>query len=222
MNLTELFQTTIQKLNSYPVKYALAGGMVASVYRDQPRTTADLDFLLYAESDTARVAREILHSLGLNAFEARKADLEGGPKFAIQNQFSPIYIIVGRTSEKTDPGVDFILPEIPWFQSALERAQLNPLDFGFGPIPCLTAEDIYISKVYSLRNDADRTDDLSDLKSIVQANPNLDLSYISSRMRELKLLLPRSLEKSAPAVLLRTSKQIKKNIVNKNPWTKKQ
>ena len=62
----------------------------------------------------------------------------------------PAAIIVGRAGE-LDVGVDFILPEMPWFESAITRAQANQLDFGFGEIPCITLEDMIIAKLFAGR-----------------------------------------------------------------------
>src|SRR5688572_30628589 len=114
MELSELFRKAVQELRARNIKFALAGGLIASVYRSQARTTTDIDLLIAVESaDT--VAKEIIESFGLQAFVARQAQLEGGPLFAIKKNSTPICIVVGRNpNDQNDAGLDFILPAMPW------------------------------------------------------------------------------------------------------------
>lgn len=118
-------------------------------------------------------------------------------------------MIVGRA--KKDPskiGLDFILPEIPWFESALNRAEYNLVDFGFGKVPCLTVEDIIIAKFFSLKNDSTRFNDLDDLKSIFLAKHSLDLAYLLGQMQKLNLEVPQLIKKMIPKELNLVSKKI--------------
>jgi hypothetical protein len=113
-------------------------------------------------------------------------------------------MILGR--REGDPhaiGIDFILPEMPWFGSAFERSQSNRIDFGFGKIPCLTVEDAILSKLYSFKNDSSRFSDLDDLKSIFLAGHPLDLAYLIGQMRKLDLPIPRPVKEMAPRELSR-------------------
>lgn len=213
MNFTELFQKTVHELKNRKLKFALAGGMAASLYREHPRTTADLDFLIWTANAPEKNAKEIIEKFELKAASATKADLENGPMFAIKRRQGPVLIVVGRLpNDKDAPGLDFILPDMPWFYSALERAQTNLRDFGFGDIPCLSAEDIIISKFYSLSNDSSRTDDLSDLRSIFKTRQELDMVYISNQMRKMKILLPKAFSKEAPPILRKADKEIRREI----------
>lgn len=210
MNLAFFFKEVIKALNGRHANYALAGGLIASVYRENERTTNDLDFLLLSGKDSEKVASSIITHFALEPHVIRKADLEGGPLFAIKRKSTPPYIIAGRTKEKI--GLDFILPAMPWFEDAFTRAQFNPIDFGFGPVPCLTKEDIVISKLYSLHNDPTRFNDMDDIKSILRAQPDFDIAYICGQMQKLQLTVPDSLKEIVPKPMLLTSKRVRREL----------
>jgi hypothetical protein len=209
MNLSEQLRTVVGLLQANNVSYALAGGLVASLYRQTIRMTADVDFLIFSGAHSEVQARKILKARGLEISEVRKAQLEGGPQHAIKSKSTPILLIAGRSVESgMSVGVDFLLPGFPWFETALERAQANCVDFGFGKIPCLTAEDIVLSKLHSISNRIDRFQDFDDIKDIFLASRKLDLNYLSSKMRELKLKIPSQLKDCVPEILQKTSKSL--------------
>lgn len=210
MNLISFFKKVVKALQTANAKYALAGGLVSSIYRKNERATNDLDFLIFSGEKTQEVAFLIIKQFGLEPHVIRKADLEGGPMFAIKRKNTTPYIIAGRTEKKI--GLDFILPAMPWFEEAIKRARFNEIDFGFGHIPCLTKEDIVISKLYSLQNDKTRFNDLDDLKSIFQANSDIDVPYICGQMQKLKLCVPDSIKDFVPKPILLTSKRIHRGL----------
>ncbi len=202
MDLKKFFNQVFDLLKKEKVQFALAGGLVASLYRKIERLTKDLDFLILSGPHTQDKACDIIKSMGLKPTLIRKADLEGGPLFAIKRQSTQPYIVAGRGDKDSSKiGLDFILPEMPWFANSLERAQRNNVDFGFGPVPCLTVEDLIIAKLFSLKNDPRRFNDLDDLQSIFDAAPPLDLAYLSGQIQKLKLGIPSLLKASAPRAL---------------------
>ena len=209
MNLSEQLKTVVELLQINKIRYALAGGLVASLYRQSVRMTADLDLLFFSGPHSETQAKKVLKLLDLESSEIRKAQLEGGPLHAIKNESTPVYLIAGRPAESgTSIGVDFLLPGFPWFGKALERAEENQVDFGFGKIPCLTAEDVILSKLYSISNRKDRFQDFDDIQDIFQAGQNLDLNYLSGQMQNLKLKIPSQLKDCTPDFLQKTSKTI--------------
>lgn len=211
MKLDLLFRKVIALLRRQGSRFAVAGGLAASIYRDQPRTTNDLDFLILATPSSHKSAEEILATLNLRGALARKADLEGGPMFARKRGNTPGVLLVGRDpSDRERMGVDFILPEMPWFLPALQRAEVNRIDFGFGPTPTLTIEDIILSKLYALKNDAKRFKDLDDLQSILRRGLPLDSSYLSDRMRTLSIWFPKELDGELSDVLRKISKKVRR------------
>lgn len=210
MNLSEQLRAVTELLRAGNARHALAGGLVASLYRQNPRMTADVDFLFFSGRQSEADAKKILHALGLEISEVRKAQLEGGPLHAIRNKSSPVLLIAGRPLEPAAKvGVDFLLSGFPWFEKALERAEKNLINFGFGKIPCLTVEDILLSKFYAVSNRADRFQDFDDIKDIFQANPKPDLNYLSSRMREMRIKLPSALKHRVPEILWKTSNSLR-------------
>ena len=211
MDFKKFFKQVTDLLKKEKVRFALAGGMVTSLYRKTERLTKDLDFLIVSETHTQKKATHIIESLGLSPTLIRKADLEGGPLFAIKRKSSEPYMIVGRAEgDSSKIGLDFILPSMPWFASALPRAEQNKVDFGFGSIPCMTVEDILIAKFLSVKNDSRRFTDLDDIKSIFEANHPLDLAYLSGQMQKLNLTVPRQIQDLAPKALSVLSKKMKR------------
>ena len=216
MNLISFFKEVVKALRANNADYALAGGVVASIYRDRERTTNDLDFLIFAGKKTQEVASSIIKQFELEPHVIRKADLEGGPMFAIKRKNTIPYIIAGRAKgNEKKIGLDFILPEMPWFEEAIKRAGFNEIDFGFGLIKCLTKEDVVISKLYSLQNDPNRFNDLDDLKSIFEAGLDMDMPYICGQMQKLQLSVPGSLKGLLPKPILLTSKRVRR--ANRHP-----
>ncbi len=205
MNLKDFFKEVVEVLKKKKVRFALAGGLVASLYRHEERSTKDLDFLILTEKETQKNAMDIIESFDLTPHIVRQAELEGGPLFAIKRQKTPPYMIIGRKKDDTTSiGLDFILPAVPWFEEALNRAEKNLCDFGFGQIPCLTVEDLIVSKLYALKNDTSRFKDLDDLKSIFLAQSTgleIDLIYISSALKKINLKIPKLLRKHLPKAL---------------------
>lgn len=209
MDFRDFFEKVVKTLNKEEVRYALAGGLVASLYRVDERMTKDLDFLLLSEPHSQQKATHIIHSLGLRTHLIRKADLECGPLFAIKRKSTPPYIVAGR-GDASSIGLDFILPAMPWFSNALNRAEQNNIDFGFGKLPCLTIEDVVISKLFSYKNDNSRFNDLDDLKSIFLAKHPLDMAYLAGQLSNLSLPIPEAIQDMAPNALRLISKTMRR------------
>lgn len=203
MTLFKFFTDVVQVLRKENVSFAVAGGLVASLYRESERLTKDVDFLIFAGSHTQKKAESIIKSFDLEPTVIRKADLEGGPMFAIKRKSSTPMMVCGRSEKKSGKiGLDFILPEMPWFQKALMRAQSNQIDFKIGdPVPCLTVEDMIIAKLHAFQNKPQRFQDLDDLQSMFLANRDLDFGYLVGMMNELELRIPKELRSVAPREL---------------------
>ena len=86
MSLDELFQAAVRVLRGRNVPFAVAGGFAADLYRREPRLTMDVDFVILTESHGAQAAVSVVEALGLQAGIVRKADLAGGPQFAIRRR----------------------------------------------------------------------------------------------------------------------------------------
>jgi hypothetical protein len=213
VTVSEQLKSVVDLLLASGARYALAGGLVASLYRKNIRMTRDVDFLFFTGAGSETEARKTLKACGLQVSELRKADLEGGPLHAIKSKSTPILLLAGRTpgsatGSANGVGVDFLLPGFPWFDKALERAEKNHVDFGFGKLPCLTAEDVLLSKFYSAFNRADRFQDFDDIKEICLYQHELDLNYLTDQIRELELRIPAVLKDSVPGILWKTSKSL--------------
>ncbi len=208
MDLISFFKKVLEKLKREKVKFALTGGFIASAYRTTKRTTEDLDFLILAESNTQEIADKIIKEFGLTPHIIRKSDLERKPGFT--KKTTPVYMILGKDKENKKPGLDFILPPMPWFEDAINRAQFNNIDFGIAKVPSLTLEDFIISKIYAVYNDSSRFKDMDDLKSIFEAKHDIDEAYISGQMQKLKITIHPNLKNFVPKALRLASKKINK------------
>lgn len=205
--LKEQIERSVELLKSSGVTFAIAGGMAASVYREEARLTKDVDFIIGGLENLEVVGTNIIQKLGLSAHIARQADLEGGPLFVKKKKSSPSMVIIGRDPEKTDPGVDLLLPSNEWVPRALERAQYNLLNWEFADIATITIEDLIIAKLISSHK-PEREQDVLDLRSIIRADNKIDFIYVIARMKELEVTVSRTLEKDLPKELIRASKRI--------------
>lgn len=197
MKLKALFRNAVAEFRSRDVLFAVAGGFAMDLYRREPRLTMDVDFAVMTKRGDTSVAVQILERLGLHAGLIREADLAGGPMFAIRRKSTPPCMVVGRPEgNSSGEGVDILLPAIPWVKLALERAQANMVDFGFGAVPALTVEDAILSKLHALKRL--RAKDLDDLQSIFEAGQEIDIAYLAGQIHELKIAVPRQAEPFLP------------------------
>lgn len=193
MSLKRLFSDAVIELKKREIPFALAGGLAADLYRSEPRVTMDIDLAIATDTgrDAGKIAADIMESLDLKAGVLRQADLAGGPLFAIKRKSTAPVMLVGRSRNKPDhPGLDLLLPALPWTGRAISRAVTNMVDFGFGDVPALRVEDVILSKLYALQNPDLRAKDLDDLQSIHAGNTKPDLAYISGQIRALKIVVP--------------------------------
>ena len=211
MTLIDLLKLIVDDLESSRATYALAGGLVTSLYRAEERLTKDVDFLLCASKpDSERLARQVVRKHNLTLKVARQCDLEGGPLFGRKR--SPVMIVSGQLSDSEAGvlGVDFLLPTFPWFTEALDRAQHNRIDFGIARIPCLTVEDVVIAKLHAASNDSTRFKDFDDLKSIFATGSEIDFAYLTRLMHKHGFTVPEAVKACVPRILLRASARIGK------------
>ncbi|NCC50633.1 MAG: hypothetical protein EOM20_05390 [Spartobacteria bacterium] len=209
MSLKSQFKSAVRELHKREVMFAVAGGLAADLYRHEPRLTMDVDLVILTEDKAPETATSVLRAIGLGVGIVRQADLDGGPLFAIRRKSTPPCMVVGRAAG--GEGVDILLPEIPWVSQAVLRAQDNLVDFGFGKIPALTAEDVIIAKLYTLRSAHMRAKDLDDLQSIFAADPEMDVPYLAGQIGRLGLTVPKAAKPFLPAELLKTVSDISRS-----------
>lgn len=189
MTPLSLLKSLTKKFSQENEQWALAGGLAASVYRDRPRLTNDIDiaFLPYDRERAVERAEALLAGLGL------KTSL--GWISAPNNELSkPVALVIGQASDDaSQPSVDLLLPVFPWLEPSVLRAQANLLDFGFGPIPTLTPEDVIIAKCFALQLSPERLLDEDDIRSILAAKLELQTDYLQTTLKQLGIQTPRCL-----------------------------
>lgn len=203
MTPLQLLASALPALRALPAQFALAGGVAASFYRDRPRLTNDIDIALVAGTDeeTRNIAERFLREQGYLPALGWIAESRGLLS-------SPVAMIIGRlTDEPADPTLDMLLPVFPWLRAAVQRAQHNEMDLGFGAVPTILPEDVIVAKAFALTVEPNRFQDLDDIQSILRAKPDLDLLLLVSELERLGLRLPRELKPVLPPALLRLVKR---------------
>ncbi|MCC6953963.1 MAG: nucleotidyl transferase AbiEii/AbiGii toxin family protein, partial [Deltaproteobacteria bacterium] len=198
------FFEALSLIQEAKLEYVLCGGLAASQYRDQPRLTADIDFIVRDEPKSRASARKIITTMGLKPHELRKADLDGGPLFAIEAKSTPVQVFVGRKPEdKRAIGIDFLLSNRLGAAQALTRGQNNLVDFGSTKVPMITIEDLIVAKLV-----AARPKDVDDLVSIFSSHPDFDIPYLSGQLEELSILIPTQVQGVMPPALARFARKL--------------
>jgi len=209
MSLESLFREAVESLRERKIIFAVAGGLAADLYRRESRLTMNVDLAIVTEKSALQPAISVIESIGLEAGVARKADLAGGSLFAIRRGNTTPCMVVGRKKDVVaGEGVDILLPAIPWVADAVRRARDNSVDFGFGPVPVLTVEDVVLSKLYALNSACLRAKDLDDLQSIYESECDIDIAYLSGQMRRFDIRIPRAAEPFLDDVILKVSRDI--------------
>lgn len=194
MSLDSSLDKLLTLLEQKSVKFALAGGLVANMYRNEIRFTNDIDVAVLLDTKNIKIIEEILSAFSLNLGQAREGDLKNVP-FRRKRERSDTQIIVGRNSkDKSAIGIDFLLITIPWVEEAVLRANYNIIEYSNFKIPALTLEDMIISKLYALNNTT-RFKDLDDLEQFLTFNTNIDYVYLIGRMIRYQLAIPKDIRK---------------------------
>lgn len=213
LTLAGLLKKTADILKERGVPFALAGGVLADLYRGEPRATDDIDVLVAINEASVEKAEEIISLLGYKPSVATEAMLQGDVRFKRKTKHSTPQLVVGRDKKKPY-GVDLMLLSFPWAANALERAECNLIDFpGVGRLPCLTVEDMVISKLFAIKNSSSRRykkSDIPDVALMIENNSDIDLNYLSDSMKMLELILPKGVEQEAPPLIARVSRRIRK------------
>ena len=213
--LLRLLEKSSNLLKERNIPFALSGGILADYYRKDPRATDDIDLLVAMSEQEIAIGESILKALGFTPTIATEAMLRGDTRFKRKTKKSKPQIISGR-KEGTPYGLDFLLLTLPWGTAALERSLKNCLDFGCGKLPCLTVEDMIISKLFAIKNNSSRVylkSDIPDI-SLMILNNTIDLEYLALNMTELELVFPKGLEKEVHHILSRISRRNRKKYKN--------
>jgi len=182
---TEL-QRLVQYLKPWDGSWALCGGVVATVYRDTPRFTGDIDVAVVdtSSSTAEEIATSVLKEMGYT------------PKFGFvpdpgEGKGQKKALICGRAiNSERFVGVDFLLPIFPWVQNSVERARSNLLDYGFAKIPAITVEDLILAKLNAIQSKEHRATDVDDIKSVLNSNLKIDKPYIERQAALMNFAVP--------------------------------
>ncbi|HMO18816.1 MAG TPA: nucleotidyl transferase AbiEii/AbiGii toxin family protein [Oligoflexia bacterium] len=197
MQQLELLKKVIGQLEDRKVDYILCGGIAASLYRDKPRLTNDVDLAIFYKNydDSKAIAKEIIESIGA------RASLGWIPQLK-EKYIKTMALVIGQfDSENYDATVDIILPNLPWVEKAISNGKNHVIDYGFAGIPVITVDDLIIAKIFALNVEPNRFQDLDDLKSIFLSSVELNLPYIKSAMVNYEINVPDTLWDFCPSLL---------------------
>jgi hypothetical protein len=199
MKPLKLLEIISAELNSSACSYVLCGGLAASLYRDRPRLTNDVDIAIsLGEYDESKeFALSILKQLGA------KTSLGWIPGLK-ERKINTMALVIGQFDQHDyEATIDILLPNLPWVENAIERGSNHKIDFKFSVVPTITIEDLILAKLFALSIEPDRFQDIDDLKSIFLHNKKMDFSYLVSEMKNLKLEIPKVLHEYAAGIMIR-------------------
>ncbi len=189
MKLFSELKELARQLKPWKGRWALCGGVAASIYRDKARFTLDIDIAVVDDPrHSARaLAEEVLKRLGHKPSLGFVPDPKGSgtQKMAL--------ILSREKSTSQFSGIDFLLPVFPWVPDAVERAQGNLIDYGFAKLATVTVEDLIIAKALAIRSNPTRFQDKDDILSILHCQ-KVDRDYLLRQSKRLALPLPRWLK----------------------------
>lgn len=197
MQQLELLKRIVAELQKRNTDFALCGGISASLYREKPRFTNDVDLCIYFENynSSKELAVQVIEKIGAQASFGWIPALK-------DKGLETIALVIGSFDKKNySSTVDILLPNLPWVENAIQRSKKNIVNYGFSKIPVVTVEDLILSKVYALHIESNRFQDLDDLKSIFSAQSELDLLYLKSALLKFKIKIPKLIREFCPRVL---------------------
>ncbi len=187
MTPLKVLRAAVLEFERRGLKYCLIGGHAASLYRRSERLTKDVDFALLGDppESSKKLAQAVISAIGL------KPALGFIPETQQPKGTSSLKMVTSTPQSGAITGIiDILLPELPWIEDAVHRAQLNKMDLLFANVPIITPEDLIVAKAYALKNAPDRFQDLDDLKEIFTADLTLDVEYILLKLNKHRLNFP--------------------------------
>lgn len=191
MKLFQFLKQTCALLSPADGTWMVCGGVAASLYRDVPRFTGDIDFaIIDGPTITAQDrATSVLRKLGYIPKIGWVTDQNG-------KLINKPTLVIGREAiEGSFVGIDFLLPSLPWVDLAVKRASSNLLDYGFAMVPTITAEDLIIAKLFAVQGTPGRKFDLDDIETILRASKKIDKLFIKENIVKFGLTPPEDILK---------------------------
>lgn len=191
MKIFSELQRVTRILKEYSGQWALCGGVAASIYRNTPRFTNDIDFALIdsKEISAKEIAETVINNLGYKLYQGFIPNANKEKK--IVNG-----LICARSENENEHfiGFDFLLPKYSWVNTAVNLAQRNKINFGFDNLPTITPESLIIAKLVALTNNRERYQDMDDIKEIIN-NLKIDFDYIKKELKDMNVELEEGLIK---------------------------
>ena len=159
MSTAEVLRSIHGLLDPKGVAWAVLGAHAANLYREETRSTKDVD---------------VLASLSVTRMEMLADDLTKAG-WSVRYRAENDWLI--RASHPDIGHVDLMCVQDEYQEIALTRAEVKPVE-GAGEVRFLAVEDILIHKVI-----ASRWQDEEDVVSILKGDPELDEAYMGVWLR---------------------------------------
>ena len=154
MNAGDTLAAVQRVLSTAAARWSVVGGHAANLYRDQVRTTRDVDILVGLDEPKMEGLKAALQEAG---WEVQQRPQDNWLIRARHDQFGAL---------------DLMCVGCAYQQTALDRAVDQPVE-GCGPVRFLAPEDVIVHKLI-----ANRWADLADVESILLGGVELDQEYI--------------------------------------------
>lgn len=156
-------------LEEETVQGVIVGGVAASLL-GRPRMTRDIDAVVLADD------------VGWEQFVESGAQYGFSPRIDDPIEFAHRTRVLLLHHEETEIPVDISLGALTFEVEIIQRRQL--MNVGSLRLPIITPEDLLIMKAL-----ARRPRDIADIESVLDANPQLDLSRVRLWLREFSSVL---------------------------------
>lgn len=160
----ELLAAIGRELSGEGVAYMIIGGQAVLLHGD-PRLTRDIDVALGVSTERLSDIVSVASNLSLK------------PLVEDLDSFVGRTMVLPTVHEDSGVRVDFIFSLTPYEQQAMERAwkvKLEDTEVNFA-----SPEDLVIHKIFS-----HRAIDLEDINGVLRKNPEMDLEYVRTWLRE--------------------------------------
>ena len=182
-SLQTLFAQGIAKLQELNEPFALCGALATIPFYPTPRATKDIDFVIATKNPENAI--RVISELNLTPNPIRRAELDGGPLFAVKNKSSPVAVVIGKDPAHPDAiGLDILLGSNIWVPSAVDRAQGNVREILGQKLPVITPEDLLLTKLITYSKKPDRKSDLQDIRVLLRNVADLDWTYLTKKSAE--------------------------------------
>jgi len=197
VSLSDLLASAVSALKKHDCTFAVGGGFAANIYRSEVRATEDVDFGIIAPGRDLEIVEAVWNELDIRGRVVTRREVSPASTYEPDAKWM---MVADRRGPRR---VDFMLWALDWVTKAVERAQANvhPIPRG-ETAPFLTLEDALVAKAFAvhhagaMQNPYKHMSDIQDI--LVHNEAQVDLQYLSARLHQCKVSLPKAMKSRLP------------------------